>query len=265
MNSEYDILNFVQRKEIQVNDMDLTYYDEGEGEIIVFFPGTNAEPRMHYIFFQYLNNCRLITIAHPDVEEFDDVIEIYHQAILKIVGDQKFILGGISVGGFITQYYVEKYPENIKAIILSNSFHDNDLLNKVGTVSENLSKYIPEDIFVGLFVEGVKVTLSLLDVPDNIKNDYVKMLKEMGKETIISRFRWSTMKRDPAELPKELPKQIIYASNDMIIPIFITNKMKKQYPEATVNSLGMASHLSYLTKPEKFAEVIQDFIVNLSK
>lgn len=245
------------------------YCQLGEGKPLIFIPDTLGDHRMFAMFDGHLPRYQLITFDHPRVYTLEEALDILINCIDQLLGtEQRFIIGGSSVGGYFAQHYTSRFPERVEALIMGNTFHDNNILQLVGSVGETLVDFIPDWVFMKILHEGAMASLKLIDTADEVRDYYAELFEQFGKEVIKKRWRWSTGDHEPPVVQKEIPKLIIYSQDDTVLPLPISRAIVKQYPEAKVKKMGidlsgLTGHIPYYSKPEEYVKALKDFLKDL--
>lgn len=110
-------------KSLEVMGKEWQYLLSGQGNYtLVFLPGMIGKKG---IFFKYLEVLsehfyKVIALDYPIVDSLDEMVEGVHKVIQYETVD-KVVIFGQDFGGIIGQLLVEKYPDEVDALILMNS------------------------------------------------------------------------------------------------------------------------------------------------
>jgi len=89
---------------------------------LVFLPGMIGKKGIFYKYLEVLSEhfYKVIALDYPVVESLEELVEGVHKVIQYETVD-KVVLFGQDFGGIIGQLLVEKYPDEVDALVLMNS------------------------------------------------------------------------------------------------------------------------------------------------
>ncbi|OEF95681.1 alpha/beta fold hydrolase [Desulfuribacillus alkaliarsenatis] len=267
---------------ILVNDLNVYYEIHGEGRPLVFIHGAWMTQKMWDKQVEHFSkNFQVITYdvrGHGQTggSSFKSYsIELFAEdlnELLKALKVQAPIVCGLSMGGMIAQAYASRFPENISALILSDTAVSTEL-----TLNDKLLKYIlaPKWMFL--------LTVRLLGMKKYtdfaIWYSRVSRSKEwIGEDEQITEYIKNEMlKYDVTEFNKifavlydfkiqpidriKSPTLIINGEYESKSVFKHAEKMEKMIDKAQSVVIKGAGHVPNLEKAAEFNQVIEDLIV----
>jgi pimeloyl-ACP methyl ester carboxylesterase len=265
---------------IKTNDI-MTYYEiHGEGNPLIFIHGglvtsTMWQPQVDY----FSRNFKVITydvrghgktgvspLRKYSVELFADDLE----KLLEKLKIEKPIICGLSLGGMIAQAYATKYPQDLRALILSDTAISTSL-----TYWDKLMVYI-------LFPKWMMLpTLRMMGVKNFIKFSFWIAKFTRGKEWIGKNEIEDYEKNEMLKMDKKEYLKVFGAIYDfklqelskIKVPVLIINgefesksvfkhseKMKELIDNSSTAVIPKAGHTSNLENPEEFNRTLEEFL-----
>ena len=186
------------------------------------------------------------------------MIEIYHLFFKEKLLLESFHLGGTSVGGWIAQHYTMKYPEEVKSLIIGNSFVNNKILRDQSLGIYKISRFIPWFAFRRVFEKNVRK--SLQGYKADVTEYFVQSLHSMTKRELRRKLWWSLAVQPPLILNSSIPKLIIYTKDDAVVSQENTELLIAHYPQASVKVMEIGNHYPYRTNPDEYSTILADFL-----
>ncbi|CAH8391695.1 unnamed protein product [Eruca vesicaria subsp. sativa] len=185
---------------------------------------------------------------------------------LRILGVDEFVLVGFSYGGMVAFKIVEKYPEMVKAMVVSGS-----ILAMTDTISEsNLNRIgfkSSVDLLLPTSVKGLK-TLFALSVhrpmwfPNRLFKDYIEVIDTNRKEKAELLEGLVTSSNEDVTIPRLQQKiHLLWGESDKLFNLEMAKNMKEQLGEnATMDSIKKAGHLAHLERPCVYNKHLKKFL-----
>lgn len=176
----------------------------------------------------------------------------------------KLVIGGVSMGGYITMAYIREFPEKADGYILANTRDQEDSdggkgrREVVDMIKEgNRDQYIT-DLFPKLLGED-----NLTD--ETIKNDVKSMISSTSDKAIVQTSLGMGERPDSRELMSQVSKSIllITGSQDVITGIDVMEEMHNKYQNSQFQVLDKAGHYSPVEQPYQFGKAIKNFLQKL--
>lgn len=215
-------------------------------------------------------NYRVILIDAPGhglsssfpVNTMDDIATVVND-VLDICKVEKAIIGGHSMGGFISQCCVKKYPERFTKLILFNSHPYIDPVEKKEDREReiNIINSGKLDTIAALSIPKMYHPDNLRDCDDKIR-ETIEICETHDPQGVISSIK-GMMLRDSSEELLEispLPILMITGDTDSFMPLERINKMKEQFPKISIVTIPNSGHNSFIEKEQETLEIVCDFI-----
>lgn len=190
-----------------------------------------------------------------DVAEYLDSLNI-----------EKAIIGGLSMGGYVTFNLYRLFPNKFSAIILCDTNCEDEPEEKqqlrydlVSTVEEQGSQALIEHILPNLICENTK---------ENNKELVAYLEKEFlnaKPEAVNSALRGMAVRKDHTYLlsKMDIPALLVFGENDKITNLETAQKMKNLIPNAQLKIIPNAGHYSNLENSESFNSILISFLQKL--
>jgi 3-oxoadipate enol-lactonase len=172
---------------------------------------------------------------------------------------KRAIFVGLSMGGHIIFQMVRYYKNFIKGIVLANTKASADSLELRNKRFE-LIKRIENEGIEFLIDEYLE---KFLKNRNKEKEEMIRnMILEAKKESLISSLKALANRESSIEILKEIevPTLIISSTDDTLTTIEDAKIMNKYIKNSKLIIFENCAHLSNLEYPEKFNNVIRDFI-----
>jgi pimeloyl-ACP methyl ester carboxylesterase len=262
---------------IDVNNFTLSYDDVGEGDVpVIFLHGFPFDKTMWHVQLDALKTShRLIAI---DIRGFgkstDEAsvlsIDLFANdliAFMNALSIDKAIVCGLSMGGYIAQNALKRYPDRFEALILC----DTQCIADTAEIKEARLKTIDE-----MEVEGVK----------NFNEGFIKKVfckdSLKSKKKLVEQLR-TVVFANTAQIIKQglqllasrsetcstldaiaIPTLIICGKEDEVTPLAQSAFMHKNIKGSILHAIDKAGHVSNLEQPELFNKYLGDFLAGLS-
>jgi 3-oxoadipate enol-lactonase len=263
-------------KRIKIEDGEISYFDEGQGEkTIIFIHGFPFNKSMWENQLLFLRD-RFRVIAYDvrghgntsdNSKEFSisqfafDLFAFLDQ--LKI---EKVIVCGLSMGGYIALHAIDLYPERIEAWILSDT-------QCAADTDEARDKRIRTIDFIqrtGL-EQYAKESVKSLFAPASLENN--KMKVEFIRNTILNTKAENICKTLMALANRnakcsilhtiKVPTLILVGAEDKVTPLTAASKMHELIQGSLKYVIPQAGHLSNLENPDEFNDQLRQFLNKL--
>ncbi len=220
---------------------------------------------------------RVITLDLPghgrsdvlgEVHRMEDLAAVVKKVIETIVPDERVLLTGHSLGGYVTLAFAEKYPELLSAYCL---FHSHPLAD-TEEVKQNRMREIE------LVEAGKKELIYQVNIPkafaeENEERYREEILRatEVAKNTsdagISAMLRGMMLRPDRRRLLEEaaLPVLWILGEGDRYIPY--EKMMTTIHPSArvTVKTLKHSGHMGFIEEKEESLQILTGFADKLQR
>jgi len=257
------------------------YLDKGKGKNIVFIHGFLGSTWLFEAQIDHFSsNYRAIAIDHlghgksdkPESEsyELDELAQFLDETLSKIIGEEKIILVGHSMGGMISLIYATnpKLAKRLEGLILMGTAPK---LNNPGLVQyvEDLKsgamslkdRETIENIFVGLCFQrkARKEQTELIEefVDLTLQNEEYVGLRTM--ESIVNNFNVEDKLKSI-----NVPTLILTGDKDIFILPTESESMNNLIPNSTLSVLTpKIGHMIQYEAPEQYTAAIENFLKNI--
>ncbi len=239
------------------------YIAFGQGdETILFLHGMTGAADIWWLQMQaFQDDYRMISLTYPPVDTLADM-SLGVLSILDQESVEKVIVVGSSLGGYLAQYLVARYPERIERAVFANTFPPNDLIAEKNATIGKLLPFLPEWAIMGVLrgsFEGDVYTAS-----GNSELVLAYMLEQsygrMDKAQVVSRFHCVV---DPFIAPNidmlDIPVMILESDNDPLVEAVLREQLQVVYPSALVHTLHNVGHFSYLNESDEYTKLLRSF------
>lgn len=252
-------------KTVQVDNVQWKYYIGGNGsKCILFIHGMGGSYDFWWNQIQFFEpQYNVISYTLPNEINSLEGVEKGILAILAQEKIDKFIPIGTSMGGYITQYLLNKHPERIEKAVLGNTFPPNDYIVKENETNRKLIPLLPEFV-VGKLAES-HLKKDIFPTSENYKLLEAFLLSvPFSKKGLAARFDVVTdyFEATP-EIPaiKVIPKLILESDNDPMITPDLRSQLKTLYPDAQVFTFHNKGHFPYINDMDTYNKVVNDFLI----
>lgn len=255
---------------------EIFYSDEGSGHVIVFLHGFIESNEIWNHYAEKLSeNFRVICIdlpGHGDSSMLDEVHTMDLMAtevrnILEILGVNKCLLVGHSMGGYVTMSFAAKYSQFLKGIILLHSQagadSDEEKANRNRVIELIKNDHLS---FITSFYPGLFAAEKVDQFQKQI--DWLRSIgKKMSPEAVIAAVAGMRDREDHVKTLENLfvPAMVIAGDKDTRIPL---EKVKKQIVNAKkvkLEILNGIGHMGFLEAEEDVFVLIRNFAQQIFK
>jgi len=186
--------------------------------------------------------------------------------------NQAHVFGG-SYGGLVAQYFVRKYPDKARSLILSHTFLMTPKFEKPLQIADKLFLVAPRTLFAPLFkLRFNKILLSTLRAAKHPEFEFWRaylneaIASNRLKEVAVHQNRsLLDLARQPRFTPEDLTGWrggilIIDSDDDPAISAKDRELLRNTYPQAQAHTFRGAGHASLILKREEALSIIRRFL-----
>jgi pimeloyl-ACP methyl ester carboxylesterase len=237
------------------------FVDEGEGPVLLLLHGLfGALSNWEGVVNRFSKNFRVVIPMLPIYEMpiREAGLEGLRKYVEEFVAFKKLdnmIVMGNSLGGHIALMYTLQNPQLVKKIILTGSsglFED----SMGGSYPKRGNyEYIKERVSYTFYDPNV-ATKELIDEIFETTNSIPKCLR------IVAIAKSAQRNNMADEIPNiKVPTLLIWGLNDTITPPIVAHEFNRLIPNSTLKFVDKCSHVPMMEHPEKFNELVEDFLV----
>jgi pimeloyl-ACP methyl ester carboxylesterase len=183
------------------------------------------------------------------------------EAMLSKEGIEEAVIGGHSMGGYITLAFAEKHRAWLKGISLIHSIASADTEEK----KENRKKAIEiirkggKETFVRQMVPNM-FSARFKEQAELMQNQVERGLKLDG-DTMIAYYEAMMNRKDRVDVlnDSKVPVQFIVGAEDSLIPVKVALSQCKVADTTHVSLYNNCGHMSMLEQPERLASDLKQF------
>jgi pimeloyl-ACP methyl ester carboxylesterase len=262
---------------VPVNNTYLAYDDHGIGLPVLFL---HAFPLNRQMWQEELTallgdeRYRLIALDWRGFGESDitapvSTMEMFADdvaGLMDLLGIQKGVLCGLSMGGYAAFAFLRKYPQRASGLILADT--------RPGADSPE-AQANRENVAVIAETQGT-AAIADLQVPrllseytrqhhPEVENRVRQMIAAATSPGIAAASRGMAQRADSTELLAGItcPTLVIVGEQDTLTPPGMAQEYASQIPGAQYVVIAHAGHLSNLEQPGAFLQVVRGFLVSL--
>lgn len=175
----------------------------------------------------------------------------------------KAIIGGESMGGYIALAYLEKYPDSVSGLILSDtqSIADSEeaKAKREATAVEVLEHGTAK------LISGFMPKALSPQAPEQMRKFLQTILESQSTTAVASALRGMALRSDTSKLlsTSQLPILIITGDQDTLISPQQSEAMHHLAKNSKLVTLANAAHLSNLEQPAQWNEAVIDMFYKL--
>lgn len=253
----------------------ISYTDTGEGIPLILIHAFPTDQNLWVPQQQELkNHFRVITLdlwgfghsASVDGKAvtMTDYADEVHQLMQQLHLD-KAILAGESMGGYIALAFLEKYPDNLSGLVLSNT-------QAIADTEENKAKREASAVEVlqhgtTEFINAFMPKALSSGASDEMRTSLHGILTAQPATAMASALRGMALRHDTSTLLEHtsLPILIITGEEDILISSQQSKNMHQLAKNSTLVVLANAGHLSSLEQPQQWNNALIALFFNKSK
>ena len=174
-----------------------------------------------------------------------------------------FVVGGLSMGGYVAFEFYRRYPEHVAGLILTATRAAAD--SDEGKANRDAAAANVAENGISDLVEGM---LPKLFSPKSFENDpdLVAFVRDILMKTSVEGTIGAlmAMKDRPDSTPTlaeiDVPTLIIHGADDQIVPLAEAQAMHEAIKGSKLVVLEGAGHLPNLEQPDAFNDAVIDFL-----
>lgn len=228
--------------------------------VVLFLHGMTGAPD---IWFQQIGaltpRYRCISVTYPPVDSLNEMAAGV-LAILNHERIQQCAVVGSSLGGYLTQYLVQHYPERFSVAVLVNTFPPNQEIERENRTRAGVLPLLPSWLVMRLVRQNVLETVLPAANNDPLTRAFLLEMTygRMTKAHFLARYQCII---EPFEAkPSHVPVMILESDNDPLVKKELRQRLKELYPRAQIHSFPHAGHFPYLNEPKMFNQFLRAFL-----
>lgn len=227
---------------------------------VIFVPGLNCTGTLFDHQIKAMEGERPVLVAnHREAETIDDIA-----ATLLAMAPERFVLAGLSMGGYVALSVMRAAPERVRGLVLMDTSARADTPG----ASERRTRQIAI-AEAGRFAEIPDLQIPMLLHPSRLEDAALtETVRAMAEETgaeVFARQQRAIMGRPDARggLPRiACPTLVIVGDGDAITPREMAEEMVDQIPGARLAVMPVCGHLASLERPIAVTHALTTFLVD---
>jgi maspardin len=205
---------------------------------------------------------KFISVTYPALDSLEEL----SQGIIAILEAERIStvsIVGTSLGGYLAQYLVARYPERITRVIFGNTFPPNDIIRQNNSTLGSLLPFLPEWSILRTLQRSIEERVYPASGNDAFTRAYLIELvsSRVSKAQLVSRYQTVIEPFNPSDpLALGIPVMIIESDNDPLVEESLRLLLKQTYPFSQVNTFSGAGHFPYLNRAEEFNNLLLRFL-----
>ena len=199
----------------------------------------------------------------PSVDAMADDVA----ALLDALGvEGPIVLGGLSMGGYVTLSFARRHPGRLRALILADTRAEPDDADARAKRDASIARVEKGD--VAGFVDDMLAKLAG-ETTRTERPEIVKRMREMMLRTPAPTIAktLAVLRDRPDARPHlgsiQVPALVLVGTEDVVTPPPAADVMVKAIPRATLVTIPGAGHLSNVEAPAAFQQALERFLASL--
>jgi pimeloyl-ACP methyl ester carboxylesterase len=261
-------------KTIQVDGRDLAYREAGDGEPVVLLHAFPLSGEMWRPQLEGLSAS--MRVIAPDLAGFGGStapadpaaysVEGWARdvaALLETLGIRRAIVGGLSMGGYVTMAFARLFPERLKAVILADTRAGADAPEvkekrtaQMAMVAAGQSRELIDSLLPPLLAEATRK--NRLDLVARVRS----LMEAVPAAGLAGALRALRDRPDATEVLAGLkvPSLLLGGAEDALTPPESMRALQGTIPGAKLAVIPGAGHLANLEQPASFGREVAGFV-----
>ncbi len=260
-------------KYIEMDGFQMAYDEQGSGIPILFIHGYPLNRQMWRPQMEGLSShARIIT---PDLRGHGDstptegvyTMELLAEDCAKLLDrlniQEKIVLCGLSMGGYISFAFARKFPDRLAGLILTATRAAPD--TEEGKLNRQRSITLAKEQGITPIIEAmlpkVLSPATLAHRPDLV--EFVRsIMQRTSLQAVIGDLQGMMQRIDSRPFLQDIkvPTLILHGKDDPLIPVEEAQAMHHAIPQSQLILLDQAAHLPNLEATNRFNQAVREFI-----
>lgn len=260
------------------DEITIGYADEGSGEPLVLVHGHPFDRSMWRPQIEHFSRAGWRVIA-PDLRGYGESsvvpgktpLETFVRDVVSLLdhlGIERFVLGGLSMGGQIVMEFYRLFPDRIRGMVLADTFAAaetdegrtarNQMADRL--LAEGMSGYAHE-------VLSKMVSPRTIESQPDVARHVLGMMTATHPEGAAAALRGRAERPDYTELLSRIsvPVLVVVGTEDEYTPVSEARDIHERVPDATLAVIEQAAHMPNLERVDEFNAVLAEFLAALPK
>lgn len=259
----------------QINDIKLAFTDEGSGAPAILlihghpFNRTMWRPQVEFLRARY-------RIIAPDLRGYGETasaagatetrLEQFaadNLALMDSLGIQKFVLGGLSMGGQIVLEMYRQAPERIHALLLADTFAGLDTAERKQLRFTTADRLEREGMATYAHEELTKmITPANAERQPSLAAHVMEMMVTTPPLGASAALRGRAQRRDYLPMLRDISVStlVVVGRDDLYTPVAVAEQLVEGIRVATLSVIDEAGHMPNLEQPVAFNTVLSSWL-----
>jgi pimeloyl-ACP methyl ester carboxylesterase len=253
-----------------IGDITIGYDDEGTGEALVLVHGHPFDRSMWRPQFERFSRAGWRVIA-PDLRGYGEstvvpgktTLDVFARDIAALVdrlGVDRFVLGGLSMGGQIVLECHRLFPQRLRGLVLADTSAPSDTEAGRDVRRATAERLLREGM--GPYAGEVLHKMVSRSAPPHVIMHVLRMMRGTDPEGAAAALRGRAERPDYVAMLAEVavPALVVVGAADEYTPVADARLMSESIPGATLVVVEGAAHMPNLERPAEFDEALQAFL-----
>ncbi|WP_411137751.1 alpha/beta fold hydrolase [Streptomyces sp. C10] len=261
---------------VDCREITVGYEDEGSGEPLVLVHGHPFDRSMWRPQTEHFSRAGWRVIA-PDLRGYGEStvvpgttpLETFARDLLALLdglGIERFVLGGLSMGGQIVMECYRLFPERIRGLVLADTFAAAET-EEGRTARQDMAARLLREGMAGYAQEVLDKMVSphtLAHRPE-VGGHVLAMMTAAPPEGAAAALRGRAERPDYTHLLSQIsvPALVVVGTEDAYTPVSDARDIHARVPDATLAVIEQAGHMPNLERPDEFNAVLAEFLRSL--
>ncbi|WP_407288426.1 alpha/beta fold hydrolase [Streptomyces sp. BP-8] len=259
-------------------EISVGYEDEGDGEPLVLLHGHPFDRSMWRPQIEHFSRAGWRVIA-PDLRGYGESsvvpgttpLETFVRdtvALLDRLGIERFVLGGLSMGGQIVMEFWRLFPHRIRGMVLADTFPAaetdagkaarRDMAERV--LREGMSGYAHE-------VLPKMIAPHTIATRPDVARHVMGMMTGTPPEGAAAALRGRAERPDYTEMLSRIsvPALVVVGTEDTYTPVSDARDIHRRIPHAQLTVIEQAAHMPNLERADEFNAALEAFLTTLPR
>lgn len=186
--------------------------------------------------------------------------------LLDGLGVDRFVLGGLSMGGQIVLEFYRRFPDRVRALVLADTFAKaddeggrrwrNDMADRL--LREGMNAYADEVLPKMISPKTIR------EQPD-VAEHVLRMMRDTAPEGAAAALRGRARRRDYSDLLADIavPTLLVVGRDDEFTPVGDAEFMHEHISDSRLVVVDGAGHMPNIERPNEFNRAVADFLARV--
>lgn len=260
-------------KSARIRGIEMAYEVEGTGPTVLLLHGFPFNRSLWREQVEAL--CDRYRVITPDLRGFGETRPLGEEpatmsemaedvaALMDEIGIERFALGGLSMGGYVSFAFYRRFPLRVRALILADTRPQAD----TDDARENRQRQASQALSEGMsgIVDAMLpklLTPATLTERKDVTERLTTMMMSTDPRAAAAALRGMAVRPDQTYLLARIlaPTLIIVGSEDRITPPADAEVMHREIRGSRLEVIEGAGHVSNLERPSEFNRALRDFL-----